>query len=83
MSAAPKRALAVDEATVACDTVFDPSAYFDRWLADVNAALNQPTLETPAIEVDPEDEIHVESRVSSNCEVNFEGVHAFRWLFAW
>jgi cytoskeletal protein CcmA (bactofilin family) len=77
MSAAPKRALAGTEATVACDTLFDPSAYFDRWLADVNATLNQPSVELPLIEVDQQQEIYVESRIGSNCEVNFEGVMHF------
>ena len=77
MSASPKRALSGDEVTAASDTLFDPSAYFDRWLADVNAALKQPSLELPPTDADCEHEIFVESRIGSNCEVNFEGVMHF------
>lgn len=77
MSASPKRALSGDEVTAASDTLFDPSAYFDRWLADVNAALSQPRLELPLTDDDQELEFFVQSRIGSNCEVNFEGVMHF------
>jgi len=77
MSAAPKRALSGDEVIAASDTLFDPSADFDRWLADVNAALSQPRPELPLTDDDQELEFFVESRIGSNCEVNFEGVMHF------
>lgn len=77
MSASPKRALSGDAVTVACDTLFDPDAHFDRWLADVKAATNQTSVEFPSTNADQEQEIFVESRIGSNCEVNFEGIMHF------
>lgn len=77
MSASPKRALSGDEVTVACDTLFDPDAYFDRWLADVKAATNQTSIELPSSNADQEQEIFLESRIGSNCDVTFEGVMHF------
>lgn len=77
MSAAPKRARSGDEVTAASDTVFDPSAYFDRWLEDVAAATRQPSSELATTNADGEQEIFVASRIGSNCEVNFEGVMHF------
>jgi len=77
MSALLKRDLAGDEVTDACDAVFDPSVYFDRWLADVEAAHHQPSLELPYTDTDQEQEIYVQSRIGSNCEVTFEGVLHF------
>jgi cytoskeletal protein CcmA (bactofilin family) len=76
MSASPKRVHSGVQVTAASDTFFDPGAYFDRWLADVNAALNQTPLKLPLPDPDWE-EIFVESRIGSNCEVNFEGVMHF------
>ena len=77
MSASPKRALAVDETTAAGDTLFDPAPYFDRWLADVAAAIAQLSLELPTTNAEPDQDIFVESRIGSNCEVTFEGVMHF------
>ena len=49
---------------------FDPAAYFDRWLADVQA--------DRASQHDHEGkEIYFESSRGSKCEVNFEGVLHF------
>lgn len=76
MSALLERDLVADEVTNSCDAVFNPAAYFDRWLADIAAAGNQTALELPFTdEVDRD--IYVESRIGSNCELNFEGVLYF------
>ncbi|SRR6266550_3392232 len=77
MSALLERDLAGDEVTDVCDAVFDPSAYFDRWLADVQAAPHQPLLELPHTDTNQEQEIYLESRIGSNCDVTFEGVLHF------
>ena len=77
MSALLERDLAGDEVTDLCDVVFDPAAYFDRWLADVQAAPHQPLLELPYTHTNQEQEIYLESRIGSNCDVTFEGVLHF------
>jgi cytoskeletal protein CcmA (bactofilin family) len=77
MSALLERDLAGDEVTELCDAVFDPAAYFDRWLADVAAAVIQPAAALPLTNDDLDREIFVESRIGSNCELNFEGVLHF------
>src|SRR6266851_5455755 len=77
MSALLERDRPGDDVTDPCDAAFDPSAYFDRWLADVQAANDQPALELPYTDGDQEQEIYVESRIASNCEVSFEGVLHF------
>jgi cytoskeletal protein CcmA (bactofilin family) len=70
-----------DEVTDPCDATFDPGAYFDRWLADLKAANVQPSLELQYREPDRDQEIYVESRIGSNCEVSFEGVVHFDGYF--
>jgi cytoskeletal protein CcmA (bactofilin family) len=77
MSALLERDLAGDEVTDVRDAVFDPSAYFDRWLADVQAAHFQPLLALPYADTDQEQEIYLESRIGSNCDITFEGVLHF------
>jgi cytoskeletal protein CcmA (bactofilin family) len=77
MSALLERDLVGDEVTDLCDAVFDPAAYFDRWLADVAAAISQPAAELPLTNDDLDQEIFVESRIGSNCDLNFEGVLHF------
>lgn len=77
MSALLERDLVGDEVTDLCDAVFDPAAYFDRWLADVAAAVIQPAAELSFIHDDLDQDIYVESRIGSNCELNFEGVLHF------
>lgn len=77
MSALLECDLPGDEVTTADDVTFDPSAYFDRWIADVQSANNQPAAGLPTTTADQEEEIYVESRIGSNCEVNFEGVLHF------
>ncbi|HEX9630516.1 MAG TPA: polymer-forming cytoskeletal protein [Pyrinomonadaceae bacterium] len=72
MSALLERDRPGDDVTDPCEATFDPSAYFDRWLADVQAANDQPYTDA-----DQEQEIYVESRIGSNCEVTFEGVLHF------
>jgi cytoskeletal protein CcmA (bactofilin family) len=76
MSALPKRDLP-GEVTDVCDVSFDPDAYFDRWLADVQAIHNQLSLEVSNTDAGDEQEIFVESRIGSNCEVTFAGVLHF------
>ncbi|MBA2704429.1 MAG: hypothetical protein H0U60_11315 [Blastocatellia bacterium] len=63
MSALLERDLVVDEVTDLCDAVFDPAACFDRWLADVAAAVSQPAAELPLTNDDLDQEIYVESRI--------------------
>ncbi|HBB88481.1 MAG TPA: hypothetical protein DC047_12785 [Blastocatellia bacterium] len=77
MSALLERDLAGDEVTDLCDAVFDPAACFDRWLADVTAAISQPAAELPLINDELDQAIFVESRIGSNCDLNFEGVLHF------
>jgi cytoskeletal protein CcmA (bactofilin family) len=77
MSALLERDRPGDDVTDPCDAIFNPSAYFERWLADVQAANDQPSLELPYTDGDQEQEIYVESRIGSNCEVTFEGVLHF------
>ncbi len=77
MSALLECDLVVDEVTDLCDAVFDPAACFDRWLADVAAAVSQPAAELPLTNDDLDQEIYVESRIGSNCELNFQGVLHF------
>ncbi len=77
MSALLERDLVGDEVTDLRDAVFDPAAFFDRWLADVSAALSQPATELPVTPEDLDQDIYVESRIGSNCELNFEGVLHF------
>lgn len=77
MSALLERDLVGDEVTDLCDAIFNPAAYFDRWLADVTAALSQPAVELPVTPEDLDQDIYVESRIGSNCELNFEGVLHF------
>ena len=76
MSALLKRDLVTDEVTNLGDAALDPAAYFDRWLKDVAAARTQPAIEIPFTD-ELEHDIYVESRIGSNCEVNFEGVLHF------
>jgi cytoskeletal protein CcmA (bactofilin family) len=77
MSALLERDLVGDEVTDLCDVVFDPAAYFDRWLADVATAVSQPAAELPLTNDTLDQDIYVESRIGSNCELNFEGVLHF------
>ena len=77
MSALLERDLVGDEVTDSCAAVFDPAAYFDRWLADVAAAVSQPAAELPFIHDDLDQDFFVESRIGSNCDLNFEGVLHF------
>lgn len=77
MSALLERDLVADEVTDSCAAVFDPAAYFDRWLADVAAAVSQPDAELPFTYDDLDQDIFVESRIGSNCDLNFEGVLHF------
>jgi cytoskeletal protein CcmA (bactofilin family) len=77
MSALLERDLVGDEVTDLCDAVFDPAACFDRWLADVAAAVSQPPAELPFTADDVNQDFYVESRIGSNCELNFEGVLHF------
>lgn len=77
MSALLERDLVGDEVSDLCDAVFDPAAYFDRWLADVAAAVSQPAAELPLTNDDLDQEIYVQSRIGSNCELNFQGVLHF------
>lgn len=81
MSALLERDRSGDEVTDPCDATFDPGAYFDRWLADLKAANVQPSLELQYTEPDRDQEIYVESRIGSNCEVSFEGVVHFDGYF--
>jgi cytoskeletal protein CcmA (bactofilin family) len=81
MSALLERDRPGEELTDLCEATFDPGAYFDRWLADVEAANVQPSLELPYAEPDRDQEIYVESRIGSNCEVSFEGVVHFDGYF--
>ena len=81
MSALLERDRPGDEVTDPCDATFDPGAYFDRWLADLKAANVQPSLELQYTEPDRDQEIYVESRIGSNCEVSFEGVVHFDGYF--
>jgi cytoskeletal protein CcmA (bactofilin family) len=76
MSALLERDLVGDEVTDLCDAEFDPAAYFDRWLADVAAAGSQPAVELSFTD-ELDQDIYVESRIGSNCELNFEGVLHF------
>jgi cytoskeletal protein CcmA (bactofilin family) len=76
MSALLERDLVGDEVTELCDAEFDPAAYFDRWLADVAAASSQPAIEL-SFTAELDQDIYVESRIGSNCELNFEGVLHF------
>lgn len=77
MSALLERDLVGDEVTDVCDSEFDPAVYFDRWLADVAGAASQPATELPYADDDFDQDIYVESRIGSNCELNFEGVLHF------
>jgi cytoskeletal protein CcmA (bactofilin family) len=56
---------------------FDPAAYFDRWLADLEAIRKDLTAKTqkPVEEKGPE--TLNESEPGSNCEVTFEGILHF------
>jgi len=76
MSALLERDLPGDEVTDVVDDNFDPGVYFERWLAEIKAAKNQ-ALELASIKARMEQEIYVESRIGSNCELNFEGVLHF------
>jgi len=77
MSALLERDLAGAEVSDAGADTFDPGAYFDRWLAAVKAAQNLSSLGLPAADSDRDQEIYVESRIGSNCELNFDGVLHF------
>jgi cytoskeletal protein CcmA (bactofilin family) len=77
MSALLERDLVGDEVTDLCDAVFDPATFFDRWLADVAAGNSQPAAELPLTNDDVDQEFFVESRIGSNCDLNFEGVLHF------
>ncbi len=77
MSALPEGDLPGDEVTAAGDAEFDPGSYFDRWLADVQAATSQPINEIPPANTVQDEDIFLESRIGSNCDVNFEGVLRF------
>jgi len=76
MSALLERDLPGDEVTDVVDDNFDPGVYFERWLAEIKAARNQ-AIELASIKARMEQEIYVESRIGSNCELNFEGVLHF------
>jgi cytoskeletal protein CcmA (bactofilin family) len=76
MSALLERDLPGDEVTDVVDDDFDPGAHFERWLAEIKAAKNQ-AIELASIKARMEQEIYVESRIGSNCELNFEGVLHF------
>jgi len=76
MSALLERDLVGDEVTDLFDAEFDPAAYFDRWLADVAAAASQPAVKLSFTD-ELDQDIYVESRIGSNCELNFEGVLHF------
>ena len=76
MSALLERDLPGDEVTDVVDDNFDPGVYFERWLAEIKAAKNQ-AIELASIKARMEQEIYVESRIGSNCELNFEGVLHF------
>ena len=77
MSALLERDLVGDDVTDLSDAVFDPAAYFDRWVADVAAAAGQPAAKLPYPNDDLDQDIYVESRIGSNCELIFEGVLHF------
>lgn len=77
MSALLECDLVGHEVTDLSEAVFDPAAYFDRWLADVAATVSQPVAELPLPTDDVDQDIYVESRIGSNCELNFEGVLHF------
>jgi cytoskeletal protein CcmA (bactofilin family) len=77
MSALLERDPVGDEVTDLCKAEFDPAAYFDRWLADVAATGSQPAVELAFTDDDSDQDIYVESRIGSNCELNFEGVLHF------
>jgi cytoskeletal protein CcmA (bactofilin family) len=77
MSALLQRDRPGDEVTDLWEATFDPSAYFDRWLADVEAANAPLSPELSYTEPDQDQEIFVESRIASNCEVSFEGILHF------
>jgi len=77
MSALLESDLPGNKVTATCDEAFDPNAYFDRWLADVKAANDHPSLDLPYTDASQDQEIYVESRIGSNCELNFEGVLHF------
>lgn len=76
MSALLERDLPGDEVTDLSGDAFDPSAHFERWLADIKAAKSH-AIELASIKARMEQEIYVESRIGSNCELNFEGVLHF------
>lgn len=76
MSALLERDLPGDEVTDVADDDFDPGPHFERWLAEIKAAKNQAT-ELASIKARMEQEIYVESRIGSNCELSFEGVLHF------
>jgi len=76
MSALLECDLVADEVSDICDAGFSPAAYFDRWLADVASAASQPAIELPFTD-DLDQDFFVESRIGSNCELNFEGVLQF------
>lgn len=76
MSALLERDLVGDEVTDLFNAELDPAAYFDRWLADVAAAGSQPAVELSFTD-ELDQDIYVESRIGSNCELNFEGVLHF------
>lgn len=56
---------------------FDPSAYFERWLADINPGQAQLAHVSPETEADDHSEIFIGSFPGSSCEVSFEGVLHF------
>src|ERR1041385_7223438 len=58
----------------AADTDFEPDAYFERWLADVQAAISQSS--SPLIQ-DEDREIFLETRIGSDFELSLEGVLHF------
>jgi cytoskeletal protein CcmA (bactofilin family) len=77
MSALLERDRPGDDVTDLSEDTFDPGAYFDRWLADVEAANVHTSLELLYKEPDQDQEIFVASRIGSNCEVSFEGIFHF------
>ncbi len=56
---------------------FDPSPYFERWLAEINPGQCQSACATPENEAEDHSEIFIGSFPGSNCEVSFEGVLHF------
>jgi cytoskeletal protein CcmA (bactofilin family) len=57
--------------------VFDPAAYFDRWLADLEATRKDLAAKTQKTIAEKDPETPDESGPGLNCEVTFEGILHF------